>query len=391
MPMTGKSHVPKETVRATVGDSVPDWLINNIAEAIKSTQQVFFILISFLVYSAITIVATGDRQIVLNSTVQLPLLGSTVSLEGFLLLVPAVAVLIFCYFHLYLLRLRGLVMRVHKEYGDLERGRLYPWVLTIAEDPETGTVGTIERAATHFCLWWILPLVLILFPLSSIKEHSLMLTSIVGLYPLITAVIVIFFWKHYQVPSGQIRLNRAIRLLIAFIVFASLLIIGYLSPKAYWGRFGPPDVELTTNASVSTFFPAALRRLITVDLSYQVLVTEQKNEYDTFWVDLEGARLEGANLKHAILKLANLRNAHLQGANCLNTTFRTAMLEGADFRDAYLQGADLSYAKLMGAKNLRVDQICKARTLYNAKADAGLLNEVRSTCPKVLTAESQNW
>lgn len=116
-----------------------------------------------------------------------------------------------------------------------------------------------------------------------------------------------------------------------------------------------------------------------------------KNEYDTYWVNLEGAHLEGANLDHVILKLANLRSAHLAGANLYDATLRTAMLESADFKDANMAGADLSFAKLVGAKNLNAQELCSARTVYKAKLDADLEQKAKISCPYVFGEESQNW
>jgi uncharacterized protein YjbI with pentapeptide repeats len=124
-------------------------------------------------------------------------------------------------------------------------------------------------------------------------------------------------------------------------------------------------------------------------LSYQVLVTEQKKEYDTLWVDLENAHLEGANLDHAILKLANMKGAHLQGANLKGTTLRGALLEGADFDRANLAGVDLSYAKLRNAVNLNKDDLCKGKTLFKAEMDGALEGAMRSSCSEILSEKSQ--
>lgn len=67
------------------------------------------------------------------------------------------------------------------------------------------------------------------------------------------------------------------------------------------------------------------------------------------------------------------------------------MLEGADFENAAMDGADLSYAKLMGPKNLDPRELCKVRTLYNAKLNADLEKRVKASCPYVFSIESQNW
>jgi uncharacterized protein YjbI with pentapeptide repeats len=94
---------------------------------------------------------------------------------------------------------------------------------------------------------------------------------------------------------------------------------------------------------------------------------------------LEGAHLEGAHLVDAYLERANLTRANLGGANLWR-----AHLEGADFRGANLEGAYLRKADLMGARNLTIVQLSKVESLYEAKLDAALLEEVQKKCPHLL-------
>jgi uncharacterized protein YjbI with pentapeptide repeats len=53
----------------------------------------------------------------------------------------------------------------------------------------------------------------------------------------------------------------------------------------------------------------------------------------------------------------------------------------ADFDGASLEGADLEGADLEGAKNLTVDQLSEAKTLYNAKIDNELLVQLKEKYP----------
>jgi len=371
--------------------SAPDWIIGNIAEASKNAQQVFFVLVSLLVYCAISVTGTADRQVVLNSTVQLPVLNSTVSLEAFFLLAPIFALLVFVYLQLYLQRLKGLIRQLRADYAQVEPRRLYPWVLTIAEDPEPGAIGKLQGIVTDLSLWWLLPLVLLLFAVWSVRKHSLWLSYCVGTYPVGALLIVLFFWVRYERRDRQTTLRRGMWVLAAVTVLADLMILLYLIPVANYGQLEFPARGQVESRGLHSRWERWLRSWTCVDLSYQVLITEQKNEYDTYWVNLEGAHLEGANLDHAILKLANLRSAHLQGANLYDATLRTAMLEGADFKDVNMVGADLSYAKLAGAVNLNSQELCSARTAYKAKLDTDLEQKAKSSCPNVFSEASQNW
>jgi hypothetical protein len=204
-------------------------------------------------------------------------------------------------------------------------------------------------------------------------------------------LVVLFFWVRYERRDRRWSLRKGMLWLAVVTLLTNLAILLYLIPVANYGRLKYPARGQIESGGLHSRWQRLLRSWTCVNLSYQVLITEQKNEYDTYWGNLEGAHLEGANLDHAILKLANLRGAHFQGANLYDATLRTAMLEGADFEDANLVGVDLSYAKLAGAINLNSQDLCTARTVYKAKLDADLEQKAKSSCPYVFSEESQNW
>jgi hypothetical protein len=365
--------------------TAPDWIVSNIAEASKGAQQVFFIFVSLLSYSAITMLATADRQIILNSTVQLPLLNIPVSLEGFFILAPSVSLLVYAYLQLYLQRLKGLVHEL-RAYGPIPPRRLYPWALTISEDAEPGSVGVLQNAITSLCLWWLLPFVFLLFAFSSLKKHSPALSYAVSIYPLLGLAAAVYFWGKFARNSRKAILSPSIWSLTGIVLVVSALLIGYVIPSVRKGGVN----QQNDRSKSAGYWMAALQKWSCVDLSYQVLVTEQKKEYDTLWVDLENAHLECANLDHTILKLANLKGAYLQRANLRGTTLRGALLENADFADANFSGVDMSYSRFRSAKNISKAELCKAKTLYKAEMDGNLEAGIRSTCPEILTEKSQD-
>ena len=381
---------PPELERSSKPEA-PEWLIANIAEASKNAQQVFFVLVSLLVYSAVSITGTSDRQVILNSTVQLPILNTSVALDAFFVLAPLFSLLVFVYLQLYLQRLKGLIRQLRHHYAKPEPRRLYPWALTIAEDPEPGSVGTLQKIITAASLWWLLPMVLLLFAIWSVRKHSLWLSYWVCAYPPLALIAVTYFWSKYKERRAARSALHGMRSLIITTLAIDLGIVAYVVPVANFGLFSTWENNQTGATALHAQWNQLIRELTCADLSYQVLITEQKKEYDTYWVNLEGAHLEGANLDHAILKLANLRNAHFEGANLESTTLRTAMLEGADFQEANLNGTDLSYAKLAGAKHLSIGQVCRARTLYKAVVDAALEAASKAKCPQILTETSQDW
>jgi uncharacterized protein YjbI with pentapeptide repeats len=90
--------------------------------------------------------------------------------------------------------------------------------------------------------------------------------------------------------------------------------------------------------------------------------------------NLEGAALEGANLMRA-----NLEEAVLEGANLWGANLWGAVLWGANLKEANLGGANLE-----GAKNLTVEQLCEAKTLYEVQLDDELKTQVKERCPHLL-------
>ena len=86
----------------------------------------------------------------------------------------------------------------------------------------------------------------------------------------------------------------------------------------------------------------------------------------------EKAIFEKADLQEALFQCAYLRNANLKGANLQGADFEGANLQGANF-----EGADLKEANFEGARNLIVDQLSKAKTLYKAQLGEGLEEELR--------------
>ena len=72
--------------------------------------------------------------------------------------------------------------------------------------------------------------------------------------------------------------------------------------------------------------------------------------------------------------LAYLEGAKLQQAN----------LEGANLQEAKLQQASFNNADLSGVKNLTIEQLSEVKTLYKAKLDPELMEQVKKCCPHLL-------
>jgi BTB/POZ domain-containing protein KCTD9 len=110
--------------------------------------------------------------------------------------------------------------------------------------------------------------------------------------------------------------------------------------------------------------------------------------------NLENSNLNSANLKSAyasgaLFKDAFLIKSQFEGAFLIKTNFKNAFLMEANLQNSYLMGADfenasLYKADLRGAKGLSIDQLAKAKTLYLAKFDDELLEQVKLTIPELV-------
>jgi BTB/POZ domain-containing protein KCTD9 len=110
--------------------------------------------------------------------------------------------------------------------------------------------------------------------------------------------------------------------------------------------------------------------------------------------NLENSNLNSANLKSAyasgaLFKDAFLIKSQFEGAFLIKTNFKNAFLMEANLQNSYLMGADfenasLYKADLRGAKGLSIDQLAKAKTLYLAKFDDELLEQVKLIIPELV-------
>jgi len=120
--------------------------------------------------------------------------------------------------------------------------------------------------------------------------------------------------------------------------------------------------------------------------------------------NMEGTRLNQANFENSNLNQANMRNAYASGANfkdaflikaqlqnafLIKANFFNAYLMEADLQNSYLMGADfenasLYKADLRGAKGLTAEQLVKAKTLYLAKLDDDLQQQIQELVPELI-------
>lgn len=141
-----------------------------------------------------------------------------------------------------------------------------------------------------------------------------------------------------------------------------------------------------------------------VNLSGSNLNSANISQSSLIEANLENTRLNQTNFENSNLNQANLKAAYASGANfkdafLIKAQFENAFLIKANFNNAYLMEANLcnSYlmgadfenaslykADLRGAKGLTVEQLAKAKTLYLAKFDDEILEQIKTSLPELV-------
>ncbi len=170
----------------------PVWLFDKITEISKNSQRVYLLFISFITYCGITLLGISDRQIILNETIQLPLINSNISFRGFIILAPLISILVFVYLQLYMYSLKCMIDDLRSNY-QFEKRRIYPWMLNIIKIPELGLMGKIQKTFVYISLWWFLPIVLCFFVLQSFRLNIPILYYLEVIISLMAGCIVIWF------------------------------------------------------------------------------------------------------------------------------------------------------------------------------------------------------
>jgi len=153
---------------------------------------------------------------------------------------------------------------------------------------------------------------------------------------------------------------------------------------------------------VNCFLPRT--NLNYVSLSGSNLNSANISQSSLIEVNLENARLNQTNFENSNLNQANLKAAYASGTNfkdaflikakfqgsfLIKANFKNAFLMEANLQNAYLMGADfenasLYKADLRGAKGLTVEQLAKVKTLYLAKFDDEVLEQIKTNLPELV-------
>ncbi|MCD4831539.1 MAG: pentapeptide repeat-containing protein [Anaerohalosphaeraceae bacterium] len=381
-----------------------------ITEASKNARMLLRLIMIGCLYIILTIATTPDVNLLLNlMSTPLPIIGGSIQIVGFFIVIPIGLFGFYVYFQLYILRLIEDLSSQPAIFPDGSRldEKIYPWLLngfvsmhfpklTELEKPRLKrfqyyvaiTLSWAVMPGTMVTLWWKY---LTRHDWSGTILHIavLALTIWTGLVFLRIAFAVFRVEKknNEQIPWIKALFNKE-QLSHFLSVFIAVVITSYCSYVALEGNDrqikDPPDLFASIKNTVDQAIISGTQAdLIGVDVSERPSEwTGKGGEEEIDFV--KGARLKGMNLRFVQAYNAFLVKAELQGANLQGANLQGANLQGANLQGANLKNVVMSYANLEKVKGITLSQLRYAKTLYKAKLDAVLLEQVKKAYPSLL-------
>jgi uncharacterized protein YjbI with pentapeptide repeats len=369
------------TLQTELKGEAPPWFFENIAELSQNARTIHTVYVGFLAYCILTILSTPDRKIIFDEEARLPIINLDVPFSAFVLAAPLVAVFVFIYFQLHVQVLKATIHRVQTGYTPLEKGRLYPWMINLAEEPESDLLGKIQRAIAGFSLWGLLPFVLFLFTAFTLKKHDARLSLLEWIITGVGSALVTWLWFRYENLSIQ---TSAIS---PKVVLLERLLDGLVD---HWKKVGVVAIAFLIYCYLLLLIPDENKlklQQFSVDLSGQVLVKEQKKEYGLYWANLRGIHLERGKLDDCILIKADMRGSHMEGSSLQNADLDEANISEADLRRAELRQAKMENANLVGT-NLQSAILVGAKLMKSSLVSANC-SEANFSCADLSGADFQ--
>jgi hypothetical protein len=274
----------------------PELLAKATDETATQTTRIMLTFVGTAIFCVLSLLTPDTALLTSREKLSVPLAGP-VSFVGFMILGPAVLIVLRVYLQIYF------------EHGQ----RL----------EQLAQQTPLRRAPT-------------LIPL---KNQIIRLLGGFTFYLLLPLVMLMFAWKAAVFPDWGAGLLSVAATVVAMHLMLPLRRFSWLVKALL--SMGAGILALVILVSM-LLLEHPLRRpfyLFRANLSEQWLV----------FSDLKGANLRDANLRGAELDFATLSGATLIGANLSGAKLNVVNLRGADLRDADLRGADLRIATLIGA------------------------------------------
>ena len=234
--------------------------------------------------------------------------------------------------------------------------------------------------------WWAVPFTVAIFWLWYVRVHDWIGT---GMHIAFLGVGVISAIHFQQLAKATLRGREMGRIRLIHLIFIPaafgamvLILAGSISFEAVTGKRN--DLIPITLELVGSRAFVDLRDKDVSEKPPAWTGLREKEKEETALV--KGARLEGADLRHAIainafLVKARLFGADLRGANLVNANLQGVSLDGVDLKRARFFFANLRGADLRSARNLDRDHVHSACLPDPGRAEGDRLLPVRRFRP----------
>jgi uncharacterized protein YjbI with pentapeptide repeats len=291
-------------------------------ETSQNARPVFVSILLSCVFIILTVVSTPDAALLSNASLAvLPDLATNIPATSFFWVAPILLLCLYVYLHLHMAGIGETLSELPAVFPDgtpLEK-RAYPWIATNLLRLRGGWRGLrFEEMVAIGLLWGAVPVTLLVIWLRYLPFRDWLMS---GLH---VALIVACFW-------GAIRL---------FEQTATKMCRGDLSIRHRRGLLCSLGVLLVATTLAVGLFP--------------ILFDANPRRIPSFVIDVRGADLSRAvlrhkDLRHAAGREANLTGADLRDADLGRADFQRSAFVGADLESAGLQRTDLDSADFRNA------------------------------------------
>ncbi len=394
----------------------------NVADASKSTQNLFTSMLLVCAYAWLTIAGTTDAQILNNAappSSKLPILGIDIPLVRFYFVAPLLLLCLYAYFQLGLQRLWEELSDLPAIFPDgrsLDK-KAYPWLLNVLvraylprlQDSRSHLARWQARISTLLA-WGLVPATLWLAWARYLRAHDWSITS---LHIVVLSSIVGFGLGFRRLAASTLRgserkefmWRRAWRSargegIVATVLtgivmyFVSLGVIeGFDTESVYDAKLAQRMVARYHVLDVRRWLPVAMNRvgISPSAILYDALLSTKPANWAPDKPELldavRGADLEHRNLRHgrgfnafaanAYFQNSDLRWADMREGDFRRSDFRGALLIGINFRNARLNEADFRRQANLTLARFKEAQLVGARMeeaiLRNANFEDAIL------------------
>lgn len=383
-------------------------LLTTIADTSKSARAIFFIQMTFALYSMVTIFSTKDIDFLnMQGTLRLPLANVDISYRGVFLLGPFLILCFQVYLFFYVFHLRRLLFRLRsiesERSGDYSI-RIYPWSINIlALNSCKNSYGLFARLVFGFIFsnsFWVFPAFVVWLYMSRYSvvqsevdttlQSILVILSATFMYVALTenpndkekgfawrfficgGALVLFFFFYFSAIS--IRYHQPPGVYPSFFSFATLKkapekeqsknfisLTDLFTPSKtdtrvsriyrktersiYEGIFIPNTMSLQNHRLTN---PPSLSE-IKLEMDIRSHKPSNNVNGDDILNQIKLSKDNNINLRKLSLRYANLCGAYMDGMDLFEADLEGAWLYGAHLRNANLRKANLKNAWLEGA------------------------------------------